>query len=248
MLIGSLGRAGSGILLSTGFPNKHRIAGHVGFPLPGVEVRLYNKDEARVIDAAEEQGEIQVRGPGIFNEYWNLPDVTEAEFEEGEWFKTGDVGVRSSEYPGMYRILGRSSVDIIKVSIVVQRTPVAKRCWLRAVKQSGGEKLSALEVERALLELDYITDAAVVGVPDDEWGQIVSLTVLACSGSFESRPPGLARLERSWSRPKTSTSRSFEETCAPKLRSTKFPGPCGFTLPSQETRWERLPKRWVLGL
>ncbi|KAI5450739.1 hypothetical protein NCC49_002747 [Naganishia albida] len=158
VLLERYGMTETGILLSTGFPNKHRIAGHVGFPLPGVEVRLYNKDEARVIDAAEEQGEIQVRGPGIFNEYWNLPDVTAAEFEEGGWFKTGDVGVRSSEYPGMYRILGRSSVDIIK---------------------SGGEKLSALEVERALLELDYITDAAVVGVPDDEWGQIVGAIVVA---------------------------------------------------------------------
>lgn len=105
----------SGILLSTGFHNNHRIAGHVGFPLPGVQVRLYNKDENRAIDAEEEQGEIQVRGPGIFNEYWNLPEVTAGEFEDGGWFKTGDVGVRSKEYPEMYKILGRSSVDIIKV-------------------------------------------------------------------------------------------------------------------------------------
>jgi malonyl-CoA/methylmalonyl-CoA synthetase len=105
----------SGILLSTGFHNDHRIAGHVGFPLQGVQVRLFNKDENRVIDAEEEQGEIQVRGPGIFNEYWNLPEVTAGEFEEGGWFKTGDVGVRSKEYPEMYKILGRSSVDIIKV-------------------------------------------------------------------------------------------------------------------------------------
>jgi malonyl-CoA/methylmalonyl-CoA synthetase len=106
----------SGILLSTGFHNAKRIAGHVGFPLPGVQVRLYNKEENRVVEAEGEQGEIQVKGPSIFNEYWNLPEVTAAEFEDGEWFKTGDVGVLSKEQPGMYKILGRSSVDIIKVS------------------------------------------------------------------------------------------------------------------------------------
>jgi malonyl-CoA/methylmalonyl-CoA synthetase len=83
--------------------------------LPGVQVRLYNKEENRVVEAEGEQGEIQVKGPSIFNEYWNLPEVTAAEFEDGEWFKTGDVGVLSQEHSGMFKILGRSSVDIIKV-------------------------------------------------------------------------------------------------------------------------------------
>ncbi|GHJ85514.1 hypothetical protein NliqN6_1916 [Naganishia liquefaciens] len=158
VLLERYGMTETGILLSTGFHNAKRIAGHVGFPLPGVHVRLFNKEENRLVEAEEEQGEIQVKGPGIFNEYWNLPEVTAAEFEDGEWFKTGDIGVLSKEHPGMYKIFGRSSVDIIK---------------------SGGEKLSALDVERALLELDYITDAAVVGVPNEEWGQIVGAIVVA---------------------------------------------------------------------
>lgn len=86
-------------------------------------MRLYNKDENRVVTAEDEQGEIQVKGPGIFNEYWNLPEVTAGEFEEGEWFKTGDVGVQSAEFPGMYKILGRNSVDFIKVGSSLETKP-----------------------------------------------------------------------------------------------------------------------------
>lgn len=138
-----------------------------------MQVRLFNKEENRIVQAEEEQGEIQVKGPSIFNEYWNLPEVTAAEFEDGGWFKTGDIGVLSNEHPGMYKILGRSSVDIIKVRRQERLKTSSMLNMLHARPQSGGEKLSALDVERALLELDYITDAAVVGVPNEEWGQIV---------------------------------------------------------------------------
>src|SRR6185503_8846371 len=106
-----------------------------------------------------EPGELLVRGPQLFREYWNLPDATEASFltdDTGErWFRTGDVTVRT---PDGFRILGRSSTDIIK---------------------SGGEKLSALEIEETYRTHEAVRDCAVVGVPDDEWGEQVCAAVVA---------------------------------------------------------------------
>ncbi|HBB73139.1 MAG TPA: long-chain fatty acid--CoA ligase, partial [Planctomycetaceae bacterium] len=94
-------------------------------------------------------GEIQVRGPGVFTAYWNRDEATTAAFEDG-WFRTGDVAVVER---GAYRIMGRLSVDIIK---------------------SGGYKLSALEIESALLEHPRISECAVVGLPDETWGEAVA--------------------------------------------------------------------------
>jgi malonyl-CoA/methylmalonyl-CoA synthetase len=122
--------------------------GSVGQPLPSVEIRL--KSEQRAVVAEErEPGEIQVRGPCVFLEYWNRPDVTADSFEDG-WFRTGDMAVVEDGY---YRIMGRQSVDIIK---------------------SGGYKLSALEIEASLLEHPAIRECTVVGLPDDTWGEVVS--------------------------------------------------------------------------
>ena len=98
-----------------------RRAGSVGSPLPGVEVRLMAEDGQPA--PLGTPGEIQVRGPGVFSEYWHRPEAT-AEAFVGGWFKTGDVAVVEG---GRYRILGRESVDIIK---------------------TGGYKVSALELKR----------------------------------------------------------------------------------------------------
>jgi malonyl-CoA/methylmalonyl-CoA synthetase len=130
-----------------------RRAGAVGIPLPGVEVALF--DEANnIIDQENTPGEIRVKGPNVFLEYWNNPEATVGSYTDG-WFCTGDVAVLESGY---YRIMGRSSVDIIK---------------------SGGYKLSALEIEGALLNHDDISECAVIGVADDTWGEaVVSALVL----------------------------------------------------------------------
>jgi malonyl-CoA/methylmalonyl-CoA synthetase len=112
-----------------------RRAGHVGVPVPGMDVQLVD-------------GEIRVRGPNVFREYWSRPDATGAAFADG-WFCTGDVAVIED---GSHRILGRASVDIVK---------------------SGGEKISTLEIEDVLREHPSIVDCAVVGVPDAEWGERV---------------------------------------------------------------------------
>ena len=130
-----------------------RIPGSVGTPLPEVEVRLVDERGAKVADG--EPGEIQVRGPTVFLEYWERPEETGPAFTDDGWFRTGDTALIES---GRYRILGRSSVDILK---------------------SGGEKISALEVEEVLLRHEAISEAAVVGIDDEEWGQrVVAVVVL----------------------------------------------------------------------
>jgi malonyl-CoA/methylmalonyl-CoA synthetase len=140
-----------GMALSNPYDGERR-AGFVGVPLPGVEVRLV-AEQGGVIAAEGTPGEIQVRGPAVFREYWNAPDVTARSFTAG-WFRTGDVAVVEG---GSYRILGRSSVDIIK---------------------SGGYKLSALEIEAALLDHPDVAECAVVGLPDETWGEVVAAAVV----------------------------------------------------------------------
>ncbi|MCC5849741.1 MAG: AMP-binding protein [Verrucomicrobia bacterium] len=128
-----------------------RLPGSVGRPLPGVEVRLQKQD-------GEEEGEIQVRGPTVFAGYWNRPEATAESFTGDGWFKTGDIAVCEN---GVYRILGRNSVDIIK---------------------SGGFKISALDIETVLLDHPNIAQAAVVGLPDPEWGERVAAAVVLNDG------------------------------------------------------------------
>ena len=123
-----------------------RLSGYVGKPLPEVEVRLVN--ESTELVTAGTPGEIQVKGPGVFLEYWQNPEATAKAFQDG-WFRTGDTAVIEN---GNYRILGRMSVDIIK---------------------TGGYKVSALEIEEVLRSHPDIQECAVVGVADLEWGERV---------------------------------------------------------------------------
>ena len=131
-----------------------RVPGHVGWPFPGVEVRIVAEDGADVADG--EVGELLVRGTQVFNRYLNRPDATAESFIDG-WFRTGDVAQHTSDG---YRLLGRASVDIIK---------------------SGGEKVSALEIEEVFRTHPAISDCAVVGLPDDEWGERVAIAWVAAS-------------------------------------------------------------------
>jgi malonyl-CoA/methylmalonyl-CoA synthetase len=132
-----------------------RVPGSVGTPLPGVEVQLV--DEHGEAAAAGAAGEIEVRGPAVFKEYWGKPQATQEAFREG-WFRTGDVAVLEN---GRYRILGRMNIDILK---------------------TGGHKVSALEVEEQLREHPAIAECAVVGVPDSEWGERVAAAAVLREG------------------------------------------------------------------
>ena len=157
VLLERFGMTEVGMAISCGLDFADRVDGSVGWPLPSVEARLVDTDTNRVIQPGEEvdengrerEGEIQLRGPTIFREYWANEKATQEAFVEsddgkGKWFKTGDVATRrqvdgagkgtSGDWAQgpMYFIQGRRSVDIIK---------------------TGGEKVSALEVERELLSL-----------------------------------------------------------------------------------------------
>lgn len=152
-----------------------RVPGHVGTPLPGVEVRLV--DEAGAPVQGGEQGEIQVRGASVFRGYWRRPEAT-AEAFDGQWFRTGDVAALED---GVFRILGRSNVDIIKC---------------------GGFKISALEIEEVLRTHPRIQDCAVVGIEDLEWGERVSVAVVldtAGAGGESADPLTLEEL-RGWAK------------------------------------------------
>lgn len=140
-----------GMALSNPYDGERR-PGAVGQPLPGVEVRLQAETGEEVTEEGV-AGEIRVRGPNVFQEYWKRPDATRDSFVDG-WFCTGDMAVVERGY---YRIMGRSSVDIIK---------------------SGGYKLSALEIEASLLDHPAIAQCAVVGVADATWGETVAVAVV----------------------------------------------------------------------
>ena len=106
---------------------------------------------------AGERGEIVMRGPKVFKGYWRDPDATAAAFAGG-WFHTGDIGVRDDD--GYLFI-----VDRLKDMIV-----------------SGGENIAGSEVERVLYEHDAVLEAAVVGRPDDRWGEVPVAFVVAAAG------------------------------------------------------------------
>jgi malonyl-CoA/methylmalonyl-CoA synthetase len=138
-----------GMALSNPLHGERR-PGWVGAALPGLDVRLVDEHGAVLSD--DVPGEIEVRGPTVFAEYWRQPAATRDAFRDG-WFRTGDVAVR---HDGAFRILGRMSQDIIK---------------------TGGEKISALEVEDALRGHPGVADCAAVGVVDPEWGERLCVAV-----------------------------------------------------------------------
>lgn len=155
-LLERYGMTETGMIISNPLHGERR-PGTVGQPLPGVEVRL-KSETGQIIHEEREPGEIQVKGPVVFREYWNRPEATLESFEDG-WFRTGDVAVLEDGY---YRIMGRLSVDIIK---------------------SGGYKLSALEIEAALLDHPAIAECAVVGLNDETWGELVATAIVLTAGA-----------------------------------------------------------------
>lgn len=137
-----------------------RAQGRVGYPLPGVQVKIQPDDSAR-----PHTGELLVRGPQVFREYFHRPDATREAFDSEGWFLTGDVVEQSlaeDATRGSYKIVGRKSVDIIK---------------------SGGYKLSALDIEDQLLAHPAIAECAVLGLADAEFGQRVAALIALRAGA-----------------------------------------------------------------
>lgn len=149
-LLERYGMTEMGMAISNPYHAERR-PGHIGQPLSGVTIRIADEDNVEVEEGYS--GEIQVKGPNVFKEYWQKPDATKETFVDG-WFKTGDIALLENGY---YRILGRNSVDIIK---------------------SGGYKISALEIEEVLRKHPAIKDCGVVGIPDAEYGEIIGASLI----------------------------------------------------------------------
>ncbi len=122
-----------------------RRPGSVGPPLPGVSARIVGESGEALGD--DEVGEVEVRSPHLFSEYWRRPDATAAAFHDG-WFRTGDVGVRSAD--GYYTLRGRRGDLII----------------------SAGFNIYPREIEDVLLEDPRVREAAVLGAPDRVRGEV----------------------------------------------------------------------------
>jgi malonyl-CoA/methylmalonyl-CoA synthetase len=134
-----------------------RRGGTVGFPLPGVSLRVV--DEAGQAVASSEVGGIQVQGPNVFKGYWRMPEKTAEEFTADGFFKTGDVG-RIDER-GYVTIVGRSKDLII----------------------SGGYNVYPAEIEGFLNELPGVAESAVVGVPHADFGEVGVAVIVARAGA-----------------------------------------------------------------
>ena len=123
-----------------------RRGGTVGFPLPGVDVRVCD-DQDQPLDTGEIGG-IQVRGPNVFKGYWKMPEKTAQEFTADGFFRTGDVG--KIDQRGYITIVGRSKDLII----------------------SGGYNVYPAEIESVINDMSGIVESAVVGVPHSDFGEV----------------------------------------------------------------------------
>ena len=142
-------------IMNTSNPSTgERRPGSVGQPLPSVEIRLRD-DQRREIKGAHQPGEVWVRGPNVFAEYWRDPQTTQQAFIDG-WFRTGDLGYWDKD--GYLFLQGRSSVDLIK---------------------SAGYRIGAREIEEVLEHHPALREAAVVGLPDDDLGERLTACVVA---------------------------------------------------------------------
>ncbi|MGH2353765.1 MAG: AMP-binding protein, partial [Chloroflexota bacterium] len=130
-----------------------RRPGTVGQPFPGQEARIVDTQTGEPI-LDQRPGEIQVRGPHVFKGYWRQPEATAAAFDAGGWFNTGDLGWRSAD--GYYTISGRARELII----------------------SGGYNVYPREVEEVLLTHPGVVEAAVVGLPDPDFGEQVVAAIV----------------------------------------------------------------------
>ena len=129
----------------------------VGFPLPGVELRVAGQDDAAL--PVGEIGGIQVRGPNVFAGYWRMPEKTAEEFTADGFFKTGDMGQVDAR--GYVHIVGRSKDLII----------------------SGGYNVYPAEIESYINEMPGVAESALVGVPHPDFGEVGVALVIAKPGA-----------------------------------------------------------------
>lgn len=142
-----------------------RVAGSVGFALPDVELRIRRGDDPQQpLASVGEVGGIEVRGPNVFAGYWQMPERRALDFTDDGWFRTGDLGTRDGE--GRLRIVGRAKDLII----------------------SGGENVYPKEIELLLDQVAGVREAAVVGMPDPDFGEL-GLAVVVLAPDAAGGPP-----------------------------------------------------------
>ena len=134
-----------------------RIGGSVGRPLPGVELRIAD-GEGKALPQGE-IGMIEIRGPNVFQGYWNMPEKTAAEFRPDGFFITGDLGTIGPD--GYVRIVGRGKDLII----------------------TGGLNVYPREIEAVLDELPGVEESAVVGLPHDDFGEGITAFLIPREGA-----------------------------------------------------------------
>ena len=158
------GMTEAGIITSNPLDGE-RVAGTVGYPLPGVDLRI--ADEQGQPLPHDTPGVIEIKGPNVFGGYWRMPEKTAQEFRDGGWFITGDVAVQSPD--GRVTIVGRAKDLII----------------------SGGYNIYPKEIESVLDAVAGVAETAVIGVPDPDFGESVVALVVA----EKTVAPSLADLE-----------------------------------------------------
>jgi fatty-acyl-CoA synthase len=131
-----------------------------GAPAPLVEI-VAGHDDGSVAEPGE-VGELMIRGPGVTDGYWRRPDANEESFTEDGWFKSGDLGYRDED--GFFFLVDRKKDMFI----------------------SGGENVYPAEVEAALLAHPAISEAAVIGMPDEKWGEVGHAALVLRHGAAES--------------------------------------------------------------
>ena len=138
-----------------------RVAGTVGFALPGIAVRVTDDDGNEL--PRREVGNVELRGPNVFKGYWQQPERTAAEFRDDGFFVTGDLGTMDAE--GRLTIVGRTKDLVI----------------------SGGYNVYPKEVEALLDEMPEVAESAVIGVPHPDFGEAVVAVVVAEDGVDQDR-------------------------------------------------------------
>jgi long-chain acyl-CoA synthetase len=132
--------------------NSTSYSGNIGFPLPSTEIRILNEHDQEV--AIGEKGELAIKGPQVMKGYWRQPEETKAAFDQNGWFLTGDLGAMDEE--GRFRILERKK-DMILVS---------------------GFNVYPNEVEDVIAAIPGVVEVAVIGVPDENSGEMVKAFVV----------------------------------------------------------------------
>ncbi|MEP1768736.1 MAG: malonyl-CoA synthase [Sulfitobacter sp.] len=130
-----------------------RKAGTVGLPLPGIEVRVADPTSGQPLPVGE-VGSIEIRGPNVFQGYWQMPEKTRAEFRPNGFFISGDVGLIDAQ--GYVTIVGRSKDLVI----------------------TGGYNVYPKEIETLLDEIDGIEESAVIGLPHPDFGEGVAAVIV----------------------------------------------------------------------